>query len=546
MAVELSFRFPYGRYHATPWDHHVNEGLVEWPPSPWRTLRALVASWRTRCPELEWAVTSPFATGLAKLAAEPPLVSLPPASQGHTRHYMPWEKGWRAARPQDSTTLVFDSFVVLQPDAHLRFVWPSVILEREELAALATAAGRLTYLGRAESLCEATLRGLTAAEAAAGDGNYQCAWVDPATGEVDGTVPAAGPTDTVSLLAPDPAAAESELCWDGWAYGSGRQVPQPEPRWNLLAETWLIREQGWTRVPGARRIDYLVPRAALHPASRARRTAARQGQPPVVARFVLSGTVLPRDLETVYVGEVARRRLQGVYGRLYEGQRSPVLSGRDEETGAVSPDDHAHAFYLPVDEDGDGRLDHLVVYAREGFGRQEVHAFDQFRSLNGPGGSELRVTLLDLLSANAPTERRGSHPLLGPSRRWQSVTPFVATRHYKRRGQKRDRCAPADLPLIVLREELARRGLPEPVQVTALPRAPQDRRGKSGPAGRSWLEYRRQRVWGAGRRGSHPGTGYVIEFAEPVRGPLALGYACHFGLGLFAAEADPTERWHDG
>ena len=31
------------RYHATPWDAHVNEGRVEWPPSPWRLLRALVA-----------------------------------------------------------------------------------------------------------------------------------------------------------------------------------------------------------------------------------------------------------------------------------------------------------------------------------------------------------------------------------------------------------------------------------------------------------------------------------------------------------------------
>jgi CRISPR-associated protein Csb2 len=25
-----------------------------------------------------------------------------------------------------------------------------------------------------------------------------------------------------------------------------------------------------------------------------------------------------------------------------------------------------------------------------------------------------------------------------------------------------------------------------------------------------------------------------VHFAAPVRGPLALGFACHFGLGLFA------------
>jgi CRISPR-associated protein Csb2 len=34
--------------------------------------------------------------------------------------------------------------------------------------------------------------------------------------------------------------------------------------------------------------------------------------------------------------------------------------------------------------------------------------------------------------------------------------------------------------------------------------------------------------------------GRVLElrFARPVRGPLALGFACHFGLGLFAPASE--------
>ena len=40
----LVFRFPAGHYHATPWGNHVNEGLIEWPPSPWRVVRALLAT----------------------------------------------------------------------------------------------------------------------------------------------------------------------------------------------------------------------------------------------------------------------------------------------------------------------------------------------------------------------------------------------------------------------------------------------------------------------------------------------------------------------
>jgi CRISPR-associated protein Csb2 len=49
----------------------------------------------------------------------------------------------------------------------------------------------------------------------------------------------------------------------------------------------------------------------------------------------------------------------------------------------------------------------------------------------------------------------------------------------------------------------------------------------------AWRHFRQQRVFGNGRRGSDFGKGFEIEFAEPVSGPIALGYACHFGLGLF-------------
>ncbi len=30
--IEIAFRFTAGRYHATPWGRHVNEGVPEWPP----------------------------------------------------------------------------------------------------------------------------------------------------------------------------------------------------------------------------------------------------------------------------------------------------------------------------------------------------------------------------------------------------------------------------------------------------------------------------------------------------------------------------------
>src|SRR3984893_16198064 len=102
MSVILKLTFPAGRYHATPWGHHVNEGLVEWPPSPWRLLRALIAcGYGTQ----GWGEMPPAAERLIESLAEKlPHYRLPSASVAHSRHFMPLgvlDKG------REKTTLVF-------------------------------------------------------------------------------------------------------------------------------------------------------------------------------------------------------------------------------------------------------------------------------------------------------------------------------------------------------------------------------------------------------------------------------------------------------
>jgi len=85
MGTTLSIEFPFGRYHATPWSQGPNSGDVEWPPSPWRLFRALIAVGHTRCPDLSPESIDSLLTELgnpdAYLAGE--------LSIGSTRHYMP-------------------------------------------------------------------------------------------------------------------------------------------------------------------------------------------------------------------------------------------------------------------------------------------------------------------------------------------------------------------------------------------------------------------------------------------------------------------------
>src|SRR2546430_2158182 len=85
MATTIAVRFPLGRYHANPWNRSVNEGATEWPPSPWRLLRALIATWHTRWPDLQ----APVFDGLLDALSEPPSYWTPVGWPAHTRHYLP-------------------------------------------------------------------------------------------------------------------------------------------------------------------------------------------------------------------------------------------------------------------------------------------------------------------------------------------------------------------------------------------------------------------------------------------------------------------------
>jgi len=46
MRVVLRQEFPLGRFHATPWRvNPFDDPHGEWPPSPWRLIRAVTARW---------------------------------------------------------------------------------------------------------------------------------------------------------------------------------------------------------------------------------------------------------------------------------------------------------------------------------------------------------------------------------------------------------------------------------------------------------------------------------------------------------------------
>ena len=116
LLIELAF--PANRYHATPWDRHVNEGVCEWPPSPYRLVRGPYNAWKRKRPDWpELHVTSLFEA----LSSAPPVYCLPRAAVSHTKSYLSQNE-----RNPTAKTAIFDGFVALSPRSKLLMGWLGV------------------------------------------------------------------------------------------------------------------------------------------------------------------------------------------------------------------------------------------------------------------------------------------------------------------------------------------------------------------------------------------------------------------------------------
>lgn len=548
--IAIGLRFLSGRFHATPWGRHVNEGATEWPPAPWRLLRSLVATWKVR---LNDEIGRIDAEAILRVLSDSPEFHLPPAGAGHTRHYMPWfKKG-----PGDKT-LVFDSFVALPPESEVVVLWPDASLNESQSAVLARWLNALSYLGRAEAWCEARL--LSAAETEAAMARINCRPLGSRSSEPENEV--------VRVLCANPAEAFADThtpkIKTETGRGKAKQVhiqPLYDPDWHLCGETLWLHGERWSDPPGSRWVRYARPADCFRIAPRipVRRVAKEK---PQVARFVLDSTVLPLVTATLPVAEDARRNLMGILGARFKTaaaakEKSAIFSGKDADGKPLSG--HGHAYYLPTDEDRDGRLDHLTIFAAEGFGSREIHALDRLREIKSREREESGHPLGVLLLGLDMVERFRLGPLQ-EAREWISATPFLAPRFPKARGTKRDPIellhSPRAFVTATLLEELARlierrpdlAGVNvETIEVHPLLdhgeqhfRLPQERGTGLRPI--QFQRFRQKRGDDGGRRSA---GAFRLVFPLAIRGPIALGYSSHFGLGLFfpvEAGSPPSSR----
>lgn len=499
MPIVLRQEFPLGRFHATPWRvNPFDDPHGEWPPSPWRLVRAVTARWYQRARE---TAQEPAVTELEQLQGalckSTYAFHLPPdARKGSPlRQYHPTEFGWRPAEKKKAgtrsygTSLVQDNYWCIPPESPVWWFIDGDEWTEDLRGLLAQCLERMTYFGRAETLTRIGVAG-----AADGIPTPNCTLVDRRT---TGSAPVLSPLkqatrDDIERTTDNPEAVKRGVPPGAqWLYAvrpqrpaarERRRVPEHRPNCNLMQ--FAI---GWNVAPDPRAIVRLTSR--------------------------LRGAVL-RELLRLKTGDAS-----ATWTRVGKNIREVVadMTGKDANGDVLRG--HRHAEFLAwCEDDQPTRL--LVWRGSRAFDADEQKAIllaaarDVSWAAAGADAEEWKVRLVPLDRAVPPPPGFDSES----SSVWESVTPYVPPRHHLRGGKEREGESMVDQ----IRRELLRRGIDRRVDVDLIgspkwvpvhvPRREADRRAFIGD-----------------RRGQ----AVHLRFAAPVTGPIRLGHSSTFGLGLF-------------
>ncbi|MFZ1413780.1 MAG: type I-U CRISPR-associated protein Csb2 [Defluviicoccus sp.] len=248
--------------------------------------------------------------------------------------------------------------------------------------------------------------------------------------------------------------------------------------------------------------------AAHHKRTRQSGAADSEPGPYCAARWRLGGSVLPPLERAVEVGAIARKAAMSRAKELFSPRDiPPALCGH----GLPEDAKHMHMFYLPEDADNDGRIDHITVFQRTGFNNRTLRVLVELDLLYAYWGC---WPIVENWIARWG-EPLGS--LIAPSRVWGSVTPFLAPRHVKRALTITDQ-------ILWQCQDI---GLPAPVAWQAVQTVTIGGRQLS-PKAFEWIRPGSQL-----RPPDTRGGFWLIAFEDAIDGPVAIGFNCHFGLGLF-------------
>ncbi len=496
--LTIRLHFPWGRFYAHPWGQNpVRIAEAEWPPSPWRLLRAIAAAWFRKNPGQP--ASCELLALLETLGRELPVMRLPPVSFSKTVHYHP-NPGVPSGKVRHE-----NHFVAVGGDVLFRWTLDNIAAENRDAGAVRIKAllddllGDISYFGRAEAVCE-----ISASSDAEALDPSSCAAVvinDQKPGRRIAT-------NCRDVFCPNPDQFQATDLWQ-----LRNNVTDP-----FVAPKHLVQDLLDTPQPlpdGAAWYSYQMPdgwpeRWVIR---HARPVKPKRDDSPIVAyylEFSLQSRIPVPSKHVVSIATLFRKAA-------ISNHKIPsfALSGHDRPDGLVG--DHLHAFYLPVPDATGNFLERLQVWCRCGFTQREINALMSVGALRWADGRfPIRPILLAVRDLPQP-------PI---SKKWRSLTPFVPPRHWYRKkitdGRMREQDCPERQLMQCLKES---GGVDDPIV---------SRRNDSSS---TWDVCKihipaSQQIDIADKR---IGLAFDLEFSTPISLAMpAFGHSCHFGLGQFS------------
>lgn len=561
--IVLQQVFPLGRFHATPWRANpFDDPYGEWPPSPWRLVRAVVARWYQWAREATPGADADALDALvAALCRSRYRFHLPSNTQkgAPLRQYHPVEFGMDPPNFKAWRT----EFAV--PDGG---VSDDLRSKLTDAGAEALEAGTNLVVHVAKSKAKKQIEqllgkplndwcglrpdlGLRSYSTSLTQDNYWCVapteavwwfvegdeWNNELVGTLDRCLQRMtyfGRAETFTRIQrasdgyPEPNCELSEHRGRGLV---PVLVPSPRASRDDVERVTDNEESIGRSIPPGTRVMYALrpprPPARETPFTRLLRPDCRLVQLAIgwhvapesravvrlTARF--RGLVL-RELLSIKTGDRT-----ATWSRVDVSIREAVadMIGKDAQRAPLTG--HRHTEFLAWIENGaPARL--LVWRDGRPFDEDEQTAILRAASRElswaavGPAVDAWKVRLVPLDRSVPPPPGFDETA----ARSWESVTPYVPPRHHLRGGKPRNR----ESLVSQIRRELALRGFERADKVKV-----------EQVGGVAWVSVyvpRRQ-----SRKppflGDRPGYSMRLSLPQPVRGPLRLGQSSSFGLGLF-------------
>ena len=466
--IHIQVLFHTNRYEACSWNNHHSEGVIDWPPAPFRILRSLVAgSYNVHLPEKHIPTLK---TLLHKLAAVLPSYTLPPVTYIQHRSPRP-QVNPKTAQVGPGKTLYAAGLLMSGTDNALYIHWPVDLSEVEELV-LSLCLSGITYFGRKESVATVSLV------------------EDAPTPNTE-----VNPQGTRIVNISDPT-QDAEALWDSL---------------NLSAHKNYGEERSAV-FPGIQQATYQIQALPLPPRAGSYKT-----------HTITLSVSCSQKLSFQQSLKLTHRLHQFLVSRC----PAPVFTGQDMGEFSKS---HDHTIFQCLPDRSGRYVEQIQLYAHEGYTPEALAAISNSRYLQGvTRGCDVTLAIADIGQKEEAF------------RNWESSTPFFLVRcPAVRRGKPRmltenyQKDSPEHQALQYL-QYLPWLGL------TGTPTYQEQEEGLAllldGELAAivQCEEFDHFWKWEAEcRQGKKVGRkGYFVrlQFATPVVGPIAIGYAAHYGLG---------------